>query len=373
MKPPQAPVSALLTLARREILIDPGREYRRIGIYSWGKGFLHRPVAPGSELGSMRYFTFPSEALVLSNIQAWEAAIAVSGESELGHVGSNRFLPYVPRVDGPSVDIRYLFHYFLSEDGLHALRRASPGTQVRNRTLGRLLFESLLIPVPPIAEQRRIASHLGDVAKATASIGVPPLRPLNPLMNSLPWNATMSDIVRLDVDEFRVAPTDVYRAIGVLSHGRGVLDRGLLEGSATKYKTLYRVKGEQLILSRLKAFEGAVALAGLEHNGAVVSREFPTFSLRPGADPEFVRGVIGTPRFRDQLASLSAGIGARRERIGVEAFLRAAVPNLSNQGQAQVGRICAADHQLRRVGERRAALAANLLPAARNEIFSAMR
>lgn len=156
-----ARIGDILELRRSPVKIDPDLEYRRIGIYSWGKGFLHRPPSPGTEMGSLRYFTFPEGALVLSNIQAWEAAIAVSGPAEQGHVASNRFLPYIPIDD--SINVEYLLNYFLCDEGIAALRRASPGTQVRNRTLGQRLFEAIAVPLPSPDEQQRISIHLNKV------------------------------------------------------------------------------------------------------------------------------------------------------------------------------------------------------------------
>jgi type I restriction enzyme, S subunit len=156
---PRVVLRDILTLERRALVVDPGKSYRQIGIYSWGKGIIRREPAPGSELSRLRYFSFPPRALLLSNIQAWEGAVAVTGSDESGYVASNRFLPYLP-IDEDAVHVEYLRHYFLSEPGLAQIGQASPGTQVRNRTLGIKLFEDLTIPLPDIAEQRRIAAYL---------------------------------------------------------------------------------------------------------------------------------------------------------------------------------------------------------------------
>jgi type I restriction enzyme S subunit len=153
----------LLNVRRTAVELASGKPYRRIGIYSWGKGFLHREPAAGSELGSMRYFTFPLGALMLSKIQAWEGAVAVTSADELNHVSSNRFLPYVPRGDR-SIHVPFVAHLLLSDWGLNELRKASPGTQVRNRTLGQKLFEAIEIPVPPIEEQVLLSERLDGLA-----------------------------------------------------------------------------------------------------------------------------------------------------------------------------------------------------------------
>jgi type I restriction enzyme S subunit len=152
-----------LSLVRESIKIDPSESYSQIGIFSFGRGVIRYPQVHGSKLSKLRYFEIPPEALLLSNIQAWEGAIAVSDKDETGYVGSNRFLSYVPISD---VDTNYLRYFFLSSHGHPLIQRASPGTTVRNRTLGTEAFENLKIPLPDVAEQRRIANILDKAYEA---------------------------------------------------------------------------------------------------------------------------------------------------------------------------------------------------------------
>jgi type I restriction enzyme S subunit len=154
---PLARVGDIVSRTRKSIQIAPSKNYSQIGIYSFGKGIIRRDPVPGSMLSKLRYFELPSRALVLSNIQAWEGAIAVSGEDETEYIASNRFLSYLPTTD---VDMNYLRYFFLSAQGHPLIQRASPGTTVRNRTLGTEAFENLRIPLPDITEQRRIAGIL---------------------------------------------------------------------------------------------------------------------------------------------------------------------------------------------------------------------
>jgi type I restriction enzyme S subunit len=147
-----------ITLVRNPVSVDAEKTYRQIGIYSFGKGMIRRDPMPGTALSTMRYFQVPIGALVLSNIQAWEAAIAVSSEEDEGFIASHRFLSYIPVSD--DIDTSYLRYFFLSNTGLPLIQRASPGTMVRNRTLGIKAFEDLQIPLPDIMEQRRIRSLL---------------------------------------------------------------------------------------------------------------------------------------------------------------------------------------------------------------------
>ncbi len=155
-------VGDILQLERRAVDIDPLGEYTLIGVYSFGKGIFHREPTAGAQLGSYRFFEIQPGDLVLSNIQAWEAAIAHAGAHDEGCIGTHRFLTYVP-VDPEQVDTNYLRYFFLSEPGFTLIQKASPGSVTRNRTLSIERFEALEIPLPAIDEQRRIATHLTRV------------------------------------------------------------------------------------------------------------------------------------------------------------------------------------------------------------------
>lgn len=69
-----------------------------------------------------------------------------------GRVGSHRFLTCVADADTASAD--FLRYWFLSEEGLLALNRASPGGAGRNRTLGIKALEAITFPMPSLDAQR---------------------------------------------------------------------------------------------------------------------------------------------------------------------------------------------------------------------------
>jgi hypothetical protein len=157
MKADLVKLGDVLELERVPVEVDPDAEYRQIGIRSFGNGIFHREPCSGNELSKLSYFEVSPDRLVVSNIMAWEGAIAVSTESERGFVGSARFLSY--RATG-DVDIRYLNYYFQSPAGRSLIRSASTGTVTRNQTLSPRSFERSVVPLPGLDEQRRIADKL---------------------------------------------------------------------------------------------------------------------------------------------------------------------------------------------------------------------
>jgi type I restriction enzyme, S subunit len=146
-----------LTLERIPIEPAPSKYYVQIGIRSFGNGIFHRDKLLGSELGKLRYFAVQPDRLIVSNIMAWEGAIAVSTKHDAGCIASNRFLSYMRC---GAVDIRYLNYYFQSKQGHTAIRGTSTGTVVRNQTLSIKDFEDLMVPLPSLDRQRQVASWL---------------------------------------------------------------------------------------------------------------------------------------------------------------------------------------------------------------------
>ncbi|MEX2407071.1 MAG: restriction endonuclease subunit S [Actinomycetota bacterium] len=141
-------------------------------------------------------------------------------------------------------------------------------------------------------------------------------------------------MLRLEVDEVKVEAASAYELAGVYSFGRGLLRREAIPGTETSYRHLTRLHEGMVVVSRLKAFEGAVAVVSPEFDGLFVSQEFPTFTpALHRIDPQYLALMCQWPEFWERLSSLSRGVGARRERVHAEEILELFVPlpDLSEQ------------------------------------------
>ncbi|MEX1046853.1 MAG: restriction endonuclease subunit S [Actinomycetota bacterium] len=137
----------------------------------------------------------------------------------------------------------------------------------------------------------------------------------------------LSDALVSANDQVNVELTTAYEVAGVLGFGRGLLRRESITGARTSYKVLHRLHAGQLVVSRLKAFEGAIAVVPTEFDGTFVSQEFPTFDPVPGrCDSRYLSFLCRWPTLWDQLRQQSRGIGARRERVHADDVLRLRVP-----------------------------------------------
>lgn len=137
----------------------------------------------------------------------------------------------------------------------------------------------------------------------------------------------LGEALQLALDQVAVEPGREYAIAGVYSFGRGLFARRVITASETAYKKLHRLHEGQLVMSRLKAFEGAIAVVPPKFDGWFLSPEFPTFACSDGAlDPAYLRHVCQWQEFWSMLAAKSTGIGARRERVHASAVLALEIP-----------------------------------------------
>lgn len=377
----------VLALKRREVIVEAESTYKEIGLRSFGRGIFHKAPVLGVDLGAKRVFRVEPGDLVISNVFAWEGAIAVASEAEAGMIGSHRFMTFVPS-DG-RIDVRWAAWFLRSEVGLALILRASPGSAGRNRTLAIDRFEAIEFVLPTIQEQHCVATRLDRLSGSAHE-----LRTRSERASSLSSALRVSLASRPDLDDrekarrgwrevrlgetmapasnvVRVDPSCSYKNVGIYSFGRGLFAKHDIDGSRISALMLNRISRGQFIYSRLFAFEGAYAHVDDAFDGAFVSNEFPAFDPHPGRlNARWLATYLGSPERWAELAGSSKGLGVRRQRIPAEALLAYKVwlPPVEEQAAA-VARLDIIERTdaLRTTAER---LGRSLVPAALNQDFS---
>ena len=107
-----------------------------------------------------------------------------------------------------------------------------------------------------------------------------------------------------------------YPMSGIYSYARGLFPKSTILGSETEYKRFHRVKPQQLVLSTLKGWEGAVALASKDDAGRYLPPHNILFDVRVTcAEPAYLGFVIRQQALWESLKGASRGMGARRETV----------------------------------------------------------
>jgi len=357
----------IVDFQRSPIDIAPNDEYSRIGIYSWGKGMMRREPVSGTEMGAMRYFTFPIPSLIFSNIQAWEGAVALASPDDEGFVCSSRFFPYVPRVD-TYLNLRYLYEFFRSAPGMTIMRTASPGTQVRNKVLSRSALENSLVPIPSRSDQDRIAAHLDSLARV--ELAVRPVAFDAILQRDWPCATyKLRDLVTSSARSEAVDKDKVYEMSGVKWYGQGIFVREIKTGGELSATSVRRIKAGDLVYNRLFAWKQSFALAT---DDGWASNEFPTFKINEELVlPRMLLAVLLSPTFTAAVNDASTGsTPTSRNRLKENDFLNleVAIPDIPQQ--PAIERALIAANQTQSLLLHAKTLANTILPAARNEVFS---
>ncbi len=372
------PLGDVLTDQREEVVLQPGETYRTAGIYSFGRGIFERTRILGADTSYQSLFRLRENQFVLSRLNGWEGAVDVVASDVDGCLVSNEFPSFA--IDSDRADPGYL--RWIARWPRFWEQLIPRGSMVRRKRVQTAQLFEVRIPLPPIDEQRRVASRLDRVAKAVERIGILESQAdalaaaarvslTSPSTVMVGWHSvTLGDVVELHCDQVDVEADRMYPAAGVYSFGQGLFSRADLEGSKTSYSRLHQIRTGQLVMSRLKAWEGALAIVPREFDGYFLSPEFPTFTIDTDRlEPGFLDAFIGSSRFWARLKGASKGIGARKERVHAQRLLEQTIeiPPLETQR-----RIARSLNQLGLAGRMRTVSRrqiASLVPSALNATF----
>ncbi len=117
-----------------------------------------------------------------------------------------------------------------------------------------------------------------------------------------------------------------YRQLGVRLWGQGAYEREPVDGGLTKYQQLFRAEQGDIVVNKIWARNGSVAVVDESLSGCHGSNEFPMFAPVPGRlDPQWMHWVTKTRDFWTQCDLKSQGTSGQN-RIKPELFLEIEIP-----------------------------------------------
>jgi type I restriction enzyme S subunit len=141
------------------------------------------------------------------------------------------------------------------------------------------------------------------------------------------WKPTkLGEILTKSDESIELKPDEIYRQVTVRLWGKGVTLRGEVTGAeiaATKQRVVH---ARQFIASRIDARNGAFGLVPELLEGAVVTSDFPVFSLNQSRVlPEFLEWLSKTNGFVELCKAASEGT-TNRVRLKEDRFLALEIP-----------------------------------------------
>ena len=370
------PFGGFLTRSHNWIEPQPDQIYKQVTARLWGRGLRLRGKVYGSKIAARRQVQVRENQFLLSRIDARHGAFGLVPTELDGALVSGDFPAF--NVDSSQTHPRYLEWYSKTSGFVDLCRRASEGSTNRVR-LKEGKFLAMKMPLPPCEEQPHIVARLDRVAtliEEATKLREEVERDVAALTQSL--HATLcsdetrplGDFVYLWEDRQAIQPDVLYPQVGIKGFAGGLFKKAAVKGSETSYRSFNRLHDGLLVVSQPKGWEGAIAVCARSLAGWYVSPEYRTFRCHEGRlTSRYLDMLIQTPWFQDQLAQLTRGQGARRERLRPEMLLAMDTKMPSMDAQATALDVI---DRARTIRGKRAEIEkefSELLPAMLNEVF----
>jgi type I restriction enzyme S subunit len=147
----------------------------------------------------------------------------------------------------------------------------------------------------------------------------------------------LGDVLELSFSRVDVIPGKIYEIAGMYSFGKGLIRRPPIAGSQTRYQRFTPLKAGQVVMSKLNAWEGALAVVDGQFSGCHVSTEYPVFDIDAAiAIPGYIKHLVAWPELWQKL--MPRGSMVRRKRTHPDVLLSLRVPMPDIPAQIEISR-----------------------------------
>lgn len=144
----------------------------------------------------------------------------------------------------------------------------------------------------------------------------------------------VGDVVRLVRRPVLVDPLVTYTQVGIRSFGKGVFHYAPVPGSELGKLRYFEVHPDELIISNIKGWEGAIAVTSEADTGCIASNRFLTYVPKNGqVDVRYLCYFFLTESGLELIRRASPGSTDRNLTLGIDAFeaLKIPLPSLPQQ------------------------------------------
>lgn len=333
---PKVKLGEVLKQVHRREKVDPEKSYRLLGVRLEGAGPFLRETVSGTATSAACLSQVKAGDFIYSRLFAWRGAFGRISSDLDGCYVSNEFPTFI--IDPERADARFLELWFRLKPTIDAVAEKCTGSTplTRNR-FKENFFLDLEIPLPPLAEQRRLVARIDtlaakiDEAKRLRDEVVGTSRSML-LSAYTEMTATCPALAMREVAPQVRRPVDPlagveYHELGIRSFGKGSFHKPPLDGGSVGTKKLYEIHPGDVVFNNVFAWEGAVAVAKPEDAGRVGSHRFITCVPKPNvATAEYINFHFSTRLGLAQLGEASPGGAGRNRTLGLEALARIVIP-----------------------------------------------
>lgn len=136
----------------------------------------------------------------------------------------------------------------------------------------------------------------------------------------------LGDLLSRSMEMIEIEPKDKYHEVTARLWGKGIVLRGIVEGTTISSDKRNVAHKGQFIISRIDARHGSMGIIPDGLDGAVVTNDFPLYNVDARRlDPSFLNWICKTKVFIELCRSASEGT-TNRVRLKDERFLELTIP-----------------------------------------------
>lgn len=158
---PEVPIAEIAKPISRTVEVIPGQRYRTIGVKWWGGGAYERQTIDGSGTAAKTLSLVRQDDLIINKIWVRHGSTAIAGADVAGCAASGEFPTFT--LDKTRVEPRWLHWQTKTRRFWAKCDALSQGTSGKNRIKPEL-FLTIQVPLPPLAEQRRVVARIEELA-----------------------------------------------------------------------------------------------------------------------------------------------------------------------------------------------------------------
>jgi type I restriction enzyme S subunit len=159
---PEVRLVEVLRLDLDSVPVDAATTYPMVGVLSFGRGLFEREPIENGRTSYRVFYRLKPEHVVMSQLFGWEGALALSSEKFAGKFLSPQFPTFL--CDPTRLDRSFLGWFIRRSAFWEALSKRASGMGDRRRTLNPDALLGCQIPLPPLAEQRRVVARIEELA-----------------------------------------------------------------------------------------------------------------------------------------------------------------------------------------------------------------
>jgi len=374
----QVQLKAIARPILRQVVVNPGSAYRTIGVKWRGEGAYERQTIDGSQTAAKTLSLVREGDLVINKIWVRHGSTAIASSAVDGCAASGEFPTF--ELDTDQVLPRWLHWQTKTKEFWNKCDSLSRGTSGKNR-IKPDLFLTIEIPLPPLIEQRRIVACIEELAAKIEEARRVRIEVENEQQLLLTaayrriaqgaQHRSLSDVAPLTRRPVAIDPEMDYPQIAVRSFGRGTFHKPPLAGSEVTWQKPFLVKTGDILISNIKAWEGAIGVVKREDNDRVGSHRYLTCVPRSSvATARFVCFHLLTPEGLHNVGEASPGSADRNRTLSAKALLEIPIPVPAFEQQVWFDRICHEVDTLKRLQTETSAELNALMPSILSRAFA---